>query len=176
MYHFTKKALRRWAEKLLHIHDSPERTAAAFALGIGLGFSPLLGLHTVIGLLLAFTLNLNRVAILVGIYLHLPWFMPAFYTATTALGAWLLGTHMPPGFIHQIILQLEQAWRLPLWPLGPWLTALTRLLRLLRPVLAPYLLGGTIVSTIMGLAAYPLSLSFIRARRKHHHQPPEVAH
>src|SRR5258706_13982357 len=107
MYHFTKKAVLKWAEKLLHIHDSPERTAAAFAIGIGLGFSPFLGLHTVIGLLLAFTLNLNRVAMLIGIYLHLPWFMPAYYTATTAFGAWLLGTHLPPGFIHQVEVSLH---------------------------------------------------------------------
>ena len=174
MYHFTKTALRRWTEKLLHIHDSPERTAAAFALGIGLGFSPFLGLHTVIGLLLAFTLNLNRVAVLVGVYLHLPWFMPAYYTATTAFGAWLTGTHMPPGFVHQFLNQIEVSWRLPYWreTFYGWGAAV----RLLRPLLIPYLLGGTIVGTIMGIASYPLSLSFIRARRRHHLQPPEVTH
>jgi uncharacterized protein (DUF2062 family) len=167
MYHVTKKALLSWLEKLLHIHDSPERTAAAFALGIGLGFSPFLGLHTVIGMLLAFTLNLNRVAMLIGIYLHLPWFMPAYYTATTALGAWLLGTHMPPGFIHQIRLGLE---------MPTWRERLDTLAGLLRPLLIPYVLGGSIVSSILGVAAYPLSLSFIRARRRHQQRPPEVTH
>ena len=167
MYHVTKKALLKWAEKLLHIHDSPERTAAAFALGVGLGFSPFLGLHTVIGLLLAFTLNLNRVAMLLGVYLHLPWFMPAYYTATTAFGTWLLGTQLPPGFIHQIQLGLE---------LPTWRERLDTLGGLLRPLLIPYLLGGSIVSAILGVAAYPLSLSFIRARRRHHQKPPEVSH
>ncbi|PYR60956.1 MAG: hypothetical protein DMF85_03510 [Acidobacteria bacterium] len=45
---------RRWLEQLLHTHDTPQRTAAAYALGVFFGFSPLLGLHTVLGLVFAF--------------------------------------------------------------------------------------------------------------------------
>ena len=41
---------RAWLEQLLHTHDTPQRTAAAYALGVFFGFSPLLGLHTVLGL------------------------------------------------------------------------------------------------------------------------------
>ena len=33
---------RAWLEQLLHTHDTPQRTAAAYALGVLLGFSPLL--------------------------------------------------------------------------------------------------------------------------------------
>ena len=66
VWHLTKSALERWTEKLLHVHDTPERTAAAFAMGVAIGFSPFLGLHTAIGLALAFALNLNRVAALIG--------------------------------------------------------------------------------------------------------------
>ena len=57
---------RRWLEALLHIDDSPERTAAAFALGVFFGFSPFLGFHTILGIVFAFLLNLNRVAVLLG--------------------------------------------------------------------------------------------------------------
>ena len=46
---------RRWLEQLLHTHDTPERTAAAYAVGVFFGFSPFLGLHTVLGLVVAFT-------------------------------------------------------------------------------------------------------------------------
>ena len=42
--------VRRWLDALLHVDDTPERTAAAFALGVFFGFSPFLGLHTVLGL------------------------------------------------------------------------------------------------------------------------------
>ena len=66
MWHLTKTTIERWLESLLHIHDTPERTAAAVGIGVAIGFSPFLGLHTVIGLVLAFVLNMNRVAVLAG--------------------------------------------------------------------------------------------------------------
>jgi uncharacterized protein (DUF2062 family) len=60
--------VRRWLEQLLHTHDTPGRTAFAYALGVFFGFSPFLGLHTVLGITFAFALNLNRVAVLLGVY------------------------------------------------------------------------------------------------------------
>ena len=62
MIHLTRKAVRRWLDVLLHIEDTPERTAAAFALGVFFGFSPFLGFHTILAIIFAFFLNLNRVA------------------------------------------------------------------------------------------------------------------
>ena len=44
------------------------------------GFSPLLGLHTVLGLIFAFALSLNRVAVLLGVYSNLPWILVPYYT------------------------------------------------------------------------------------------------
>ena len=73
MIHLTKALIRRWLDTLLHVNDTPERTAAAFALGCFIGFSPFLGLHTVIALTLAFVFDLNRVAALLGVYSNLPW-------------------------------------------------------------------------------------------------------
>ena len=49
MIHLTRALVRRWLDALLHIDDTPERTAAAFALGVFFGFSPFLGLHTLLG-------------------------------------------------------------------------------------------------------------------------------
>ena len=48
---------RAWLEQLLHTHDTPQRTASAYALGVFFGFSPLLGLHTVLGLIFAAYIN-----------------------------------------------------------------------------------------------------------------------
>ena len=49
--------VRRWLDTLLHVDDTPERTAAAFALGVFFGFSPFLGFHTILGIAFAFLLN-----------------------------------------------------------------------------------------------------------------------
>ena len=39
MIHLTKTLIKRWLEKLLHVHDTPQRTAAAFALGVFCGLT-----------------------------------------------------------------------------------------------------------------------------------------
>jgi uncharacterized protein (DUF2062 family) len=145
-------------ESLLHIHDTPKRTAAAFGLGVAIGFSPFLGLHSVIGLALAFVLDLNRVAVLAGLWLNLPWFMAPYYTAATALGAWLTGSRMPPHFLSQ----LEHTWDMPTW--GSRMHAAGHLL---RPLLLPYTLGSMLAAVPLGLVAYRSTLAFILARRRH---------
>ncbi|MCU0251870.1 MAG: DUF2062 domain-containing protein [Vicinamibacterales bacterium] len=53
MIHLTRSLVRRWLESLLHTHDSPRRTAAAFAVGVFVSFSPALGLHTLLALIVA---------------------------------------------------------------------------------------------------------------------------
>jgi len=87
MIHLTKALIRRWLDALLHIDDTPERTAAAFALGVFFGFSPFLGFHTVLGIVFAFLLNLNRVAVLLGVYSNLPWVIAPYYAFATMAGA-----------------------------------------------------------------------------------------
>src|SRR6185436_10488749 len=102
VWHLTKRTLERWLESLLHIHDTPERTAAAFGVGVAIGFSPFVGLHMLMGLVLAFVFNLNRVAVFAGLWVNLPWFMGPYYAATTAFGCWITGTPMPPQFLAQL--------------------------------------------------------------------------
>src|SRR5215467_493265 len=94
--------VRRWLDQLLHTHDTPQRTAAAYALGVFFGFSPLLGFHTVLGLVCAFALNLNRVAVLLGIYSNLPWILPAYYTLVTMLGAAILRVPLKPKLLGEL--------------------------------------------------------------------------
>lgn len=165
VWQLTKSVLERWTEKLLHVHDTPERTAAAFGLGVVVGFSPFLGLHTAIGLALAFALNLNRVAVIVGVYLLLPWFIGPYYAAGTALGAWITGARMPPDFMPR----LEA-----IWQLADWWPRLTALGQMLRPLLPAYLLGSSILAVILGAIGYYASLAFIRARRRTHPHHPEL--
>ena len=102
MIHLTKSLVRRWLGTLLHIDDTPERTATAFALGVFFGFSPFLGVHTLLGVVFAFLLNYNRVAVLLGVYSNLPWVIAPYYAfSTMVVGAPLTGRHIPPGFRQQ---------------------------------------------------------------------------
>src|SRR3954463_10460008 len=130
MIHLTKGLIRRWLDTLLHVDDTPERTAAAFALGVFFGFSPFLGFHTILGIVFAFLLNLNRVAVLLGIYSNLPWFLAPYYAVTTMVGAQITGHRIPRGFRTQ----LRAMFDLSLFHSEFW----NRLVVVMKPLLLPY--------------------------------------
>ena len=149
---------RRWLDTLLHIQDTPQRTAAAFALGVFFGFSPFLGLHTLLGILFAFLLNLNRVAVLLGVYSNLPWIIAPYYAFATMAGSIITRTRVPEGFRGQLAALFE-------------LSAVTgefwhRLITILKPLLWPYTVGSTIGALALAAIAYPLALAFVTSRRR----------
>ncbi len=148
--------IRRWLDQLLHTHDTPQRTAAAYALGVFFGFSPFLGLHTVLGLIFAFALNLNRVAILLGIYSNLPWILPAYYTLATMLGAAILRVQVPPGLLRELSDALTDA---------SW-ADFRHLAHALTPLLWGFALGSLIGAVILAFVAYRVSLAMVIAHRR----------
>lgn len=167
MIHLTRALLRRWLDVLLHIQDTPERTAAAFALGVFLGFSPFLGFHTVLALLAAFLLNMNRVAVLMGAYSNLPWFLAPYYAIATMVGSEITGTPPPPDFRSN----LGRLFELSLFQQSFW----HRLAVIMKPLLWPYMVGSILCALVLAAAAYHLALAFVTSRRRihdiiHHHK------
>jgi uncharacterized protein (DUF2062 family) len=168
MIHLTRALVRRWLDALLHIDDTPERTAAAFAFGVFFGFSPFLGLHTLLGITFAFLLNLNRVAVLLGVYANLPWIIGPYYVLTTMWGAKLMGRRIPPGVATQLGALFEHT----LFQSEFW----HQLGILLRPLLLPYTVGSMLGAIVLAALAYPLALAFVTSRRRihemiqHHHK------
>jgi uncharacterized protein (DUF2062 family) len=151
---------RVWLDKLLHTHDTPERTARAFAVGVFFGFSPFLGLHTILGLCVAFILRLNRVAVLIGVYLNLPWILPAYYTLATVAGAAVIRADIPPGLLAQLRETMtDVAWG-----------EIRRLADMLAPLAWSFLVGSTLCAIALSLIAYRVSLAMILARRRHSEQ------
>jgi hypothetical protein len=173
MIHLTRSLVRRWLASLLHIHDSPRRTAAAYAVGVFFAFSPVVGLHTVLALIVAFVFNLNRVAVILGVYTNLPWFMAPYYTLTTVAAAEVMGVMMPPHFAHQ----LRAVFDLSLLSRAFW----TALGTLVEPFVWPYTLGSLAGALVLSAAAFVVARPFIEAGRKHLHlhghpptHPPEA--
>lgn len=147
---------RRWLDQLLHTHDTPQRTAAAYAVGVFFGFSPFLGLHTVLGLIVAFVFNLNRVAVVLGVYSNLPWILPAYYTLTTMAGAALLRVDIPPGLLKELRSALD----------GVSWGEFRALAKALTPLLWAYALGSMIGAVSLAITAYRASLTMIVAHRR----------
>ena len=94
---------KRWLEQLLHTHDTPRRTAAAYALGRVLRLLADCWVSTRCwAFAAAFLFNLNRLAVILGIYSNLPWILPAYYTLATLLGAAILRVEVPPGLLREL--------------------------------------------------------------------------
>ena len=168
MIHVTKAIVRKWAEKLLHTHDTPERTGAAFALGVFIGFSPFFGFHTILGIVLAFALGLNRVAALVGVYANLPWFIAPYYTLSTVIGSYMLGVALPPEFGKQLATLFSLS-----FVEGAFWSGLGTLL---RPLLWPFLVGSLAGAAAMAAVAYVIAVPAIVAGRRHIHLPHRHPH
>jgi hypothetical protein len=171
MIHLTRSLVRRWLESLLHIHDSPRRTAAAYAVGVFFAFSPVVGLHTVLALIVAFAFNLNRVAVILGVYTNLPWFMAPYYTLTTVVASEVLGVALPPRFSQR----LGEVFALSLVSREFWAALGT----LLSPLVWPFTLGSLSGAVVLGATAFVAARPFIEAGRKHlhvhpHRHPPEA--
>jgi hypothetical protein len=161
MIHFTRTLVRTWMQSLLHIHDTPRRTSAAYAVGVFFGFSPLVGLHTLLAVLVAFVFDLNRVAVVLGVYSNLPWFIAPYYTATTMAAATVLGVRLPPDFAFRLRALFELSFfGAPFWDgLG----------QLLSPLLWPFMLGSTVGAIVLSVVSFVVSRPFIVAGRRHLH-------
>src|SRR3954470_14518547 len=150
--------LKTWLEQLLHGHDTPHRTPLAYAVGVFFGFSPVLGLHTIVGLAVAFLFGLNRIAVVLGIYSNLPWILPAYYTLTTLLGAFILRVEVPPGLLRELTDALRDA---------SW-GEFRRLAHALWPLAWAFVLGSTLGALALAAVAYRMSLRLIVAHRRRH--------
>lgn len=138
-----------WMSRLAGLSDSPRRTAAAFAIGVFLSFSPFFGLQIAAGLGLALALRLNRVAVFAGLCANLPWLMIPWYALTTTLGAAMLGVPLAEDVTARIGGVLE----LPIYRAAFWEGAAI----LVRPLVWPFVLGSTVGAFVVACLAYAVT-------------------
>jgi uncharacterized protein len=144
-------------KQLLHMDDTPEHTALAYAIGVLLGFSPFLGLHTIGGVVVAFLFRLNRVAVLVGVWMNLPWWIVPYYTVATAAGMKMIGFRLDPGLLGAIFRSgMEEGFlRAEFW----------NRLASQSGLLLSFGIGSMLLAIVLSLIAYPLCLYGIRLYR-----------
>jgi len=145
---------------LLGREEPPERVAAAIALGIGVGFSPFIGIHFLIAIGLAFLFRLNRIDALLGQFVGNPWSLPPVYAAGYALGRLLLryDRRKVPDLPWDRLLHRD------FWHAfaGPTL----------HPRLASFIVGTSVLAVLIGLTAYVVVRSALRIYHRRH---PRVA-
>ncbi len=149
-----RAALRR----LLALDDPPERTALAFSIGVFIAFSPFLGLHTIMATVVAFAFRFNKVAVYSGTFVNNPFLtLVPIILASYAVGAFLTGR---PVALPAAGLELLREPHL--LTAGYWRALLAEF----WSVLLPFALGGTVLSVVCSLAAYPVTLQLLRANQR----------
>jgi hypothetical protein len=144
--------LRSALRSLLNLDDPPERTALAFAIGTFIGFSPLLGLHTILAALVSVVCRLNKLATLTGSFLSNPWTIAPIVAASWAIGRSIIGS--PP-------VALPQASLSALLTAEFWQSIAAQWRQLL-----PFAVGAMILSIVSAAISYPLMLYILRSYRR----------
>ncbi len=143
--------LTRASRLLCTIEGSPTRVAFAFSLGLFIAFFPILGIHTWVALGLAIAFRLNKVAILIGVWVNNPWTVGPMLTAGTLVGCWLLG--VSPATLGRVDWSLRgQAFY-------------ESLLAGFRPLVVPYALGNLVLGFFVACAAFLLLRAGLQRRQ-----------
>jgi uncharacterized protein len=147
----------KFFRRMFLLDDTPERISLAFALGVLLAFSPLLGLHTFLGFILSLMFGLNRFALLLGVFVNNPWTLVPIYAAGTYLGGLIVG-------FPRITSLPNFQWSM-LFSGGFWVHTLSQ-----WHFIKPLLLGSSLLSIIAAGLSYMLVLRVLRNYRTKHKQ------
>jgi len=174
----------RWIKKkfttVMELRDDKRSVAAGVAIGFFWGFTPLLGLKTILAFLTAWVTRTNKIAAVVAVSLHdvfLP-FYPLYLDLSYRLGSHILGTEYPKAFSKALKLignplvgHSKEGWL-------TWINNLWANIHLLNPLL----LGTTLLAIPPCITVYFVSqylidrLAIIQARKdahlRHHEDVP----
>lgn len=139
--------MREKLRLILTVKESPLRLSVSFAIGVFIGMSPFLGIHTVLGIICAYLFRLNKFVTIVGVYITNPWTIIPIYTFSTWFGAKLLG-------INKVI------------PSVDWKNiTLSRLMSELGPLLKPFFIGTLLMGFISSIISFVVLYHLIIRKR-----------
>ncbi len=133
----SMESLRQKLNHVLHLQESPHRTALAFAIGTFIAFAPHYFFHTASAAFCGWMFRLNYVAIFLGTFINNPWTTIPILAASLYTGLLVMGESDQPSIEWQDL-------------------NMDNLFDMLSPYLIPFILGALILSVIGSLLAYPL--------------------
>lgn len=138
--------LRSFGQRLITQEQSPHKLALTCALGVFIGISPLIGLHTVMTFLFAWLFSLNVAALFaVSVFINNPWTMVPVYSLDHLFGTWFFR------FLHIDYVQCDPVW---LESCNIFLKNHTGISGL---SLTAFLVGGNILAIVVSIIVYPVA-------------------
>ena len=150
---------------ILHADDSPERLARGVAVGVFMTFTPTIGLQMILVVSLAWLLRANKIVGLPFVWITNPFTFVPIYYPMYVIGAMITGYDLVG---IEWWKQLGHPPAIDWWNLaGMWEMFRFYLAKLTR-VAVPLWVGSLLVSTVLGLLSYFVTLSFVRTYRIRH--------
>lgn len=132
---------------ILSLRDRPHHIAISFGIGVFIGMTPLLGIHTILGLAVSSIFRLNRLVTLMGVFITNPWTIVPIYTFGTWIGIKLLGNNESIGAIEWKSLNL--------------LTIVSDL----KELLPPFVAGTFFIGALSSLVSYTSILLLLKIKK-----------
>lgn len=133
---------------ILKLDDSPSQLAAAFALGVFIAFSPTIGLHTIMCLLLAWMFRLSKLVVFTAALINNPWTIVPMYGFCLWFGIRITGGSANVPAIAWNELTFSNAFQT------------------LLPYLWPFVAGTVVVGVVAAAIAYAIIYRAIVRYRK----------
>lgn len=138
--------IRSLGERLMALEQSPHKLALTCALGVFIGISPLMGLHTVMTFFFAWFFSINIAALFaVSVLVNNPWTMVPVYSFDHFFGTWLFR------LLHIDYLHLDPVW---VESCNVFLKNHTGISGL---SLVAFLVGGNVLAFGISFIVYPLA-------------------
>lgn len=144
---FDKEKWKKRIWTLLTLDSHPGHISMGFAVGVFISFTPFFGLHSILAIVAAFLLRINKVTCLTGSWINTPLTVVPVMMASYRLGEYLLG-HQPDKIVLKDL-------------------SLSYAIELLESHGLPLLIGTSILGFAAALVSYAvLYFLIIRFRRK----------
>lgn len=161
-----KRGLQYVGHRVKRLPDTPHKISLGAAIGMFVCFSPILGVHMAMALVLVYILRANLVAAFITTMFGNPVTYPFIAAASLNLGRTVLGMNIRDEDFQSLHAAFWEAstgaWQL----IQSWFGVTERpegLADFLSNLFLPYLVGGTIIGLAMGAVTYVLVKPVIAA-------------
>ena len=148
-----KRNLRFLYLRLLRLKGQPQEVAGGVAIGVFVGMTPTVPLHTILAVLIALILKKSKLAAALGVWVANPFFLPFIYLADYKVGQVLTGARVPSyAMTHfSVPCLIELGWGISY----------------------PLLFGGVVTGLLCAIPSYFLTKRFVLLYREKRRQRQE---